>query len=226
MSAMKVGTDSILLSAWMNHPALVQRVLDIGSGTGILSLRAARCFPDAEILAVEIESGASEECRYNVDLNNDSERIEVINRDIRDYHTEERFQLILSNPPFFNGLVNDSKRRLARIEDGLPLEHLMRKVEELLAYDGLFQMILPFSRMKDALSIADSHHLFLQKCCYVSSRKGQEPIRVLMSMGRERKTMTEHSTLNIYEGGHYSSSYIDFTQEVYGKDVSGLELGD
>lgn len=224
MSAMKVGTDSILLSSWMHHSSTVEQVLDIGSGTGILSLQAAYRFPDASILAVEIEPDAYAECKLNVQLNEASEQITVIHEDILLLKSDRRFHLILVNPPFFEGSSDGSKRNLARLQDNLPLRSLMERAAELMTDDGLLQLIIPFSLSDKAISIGHEHDLFLQNGCYVSSREGEEPVRVLLSFGKQREGAQRPASLNIYDGHHYSKEYVELTRNVYGKDVSGSIL--
>lgn len=141
--AMKVGTDAVLLGAWcpiMN----ARRILDIGTGSGIIALMLAQR-TDAKIVGVELDKEAAIQAQENAQRSKFSSRVQVVHSDIVHYKPEEKFDLIVSNPPFFSSsLISPNKQRsLARHADTLPLESLAKTAHQLLEPDGLFCVILP-----------------------------------------------------------------------------------
>lgn len=140
---MKVGTDAVLLGAWcpiMN----ARRILDIGTGSGIIALMLAQR-TDAKIVGVELDKEAAVQAQENAQRSKFSSRVQVVHSNIVHYKPEEKFDLIVSNPPFFSSsLISPNKQRsLARHADTLPLESLAKTAYQLLEPDGLFCVILP-----------------------------------------------------------------------------------
>jgi tRNA1Val (adenine37-N6)-methyltransferase len=125
--AMKVGTDGVLLGAWAPGG---KRILDVGSGTGLISLMMAQRFPEAQVRGIDMDGEACEEAAENVAASPFADRVEIECCRLQDYHSEESFDAIVSNPPFFlNSLKNpDSKRTMARHTDSLPFRDLFRPI--------------------------------------------------------------------------------------------------
>lgn len=146
---MKVGTDGCLLGAWFDIEDS-KRILDIGAGTGLISIMAAqRC--NAKITGIEIDAAAAARAVENVKNSPWSERIEIINSDLRIFGTEELFDTIVSNPPYFaNSLkCNNTQRTLARHNDTLSPSLFFAKAKELLASNGKVSLILPTELLKE-----------------------------------------------------------------------------
>ena len=145
MCAMKVGTDSVLLGAWSYGG---RQVLDIGCGTGIISLMIAQRYPDADITAIDIVDDCCRQTRINADKTEWGGRIHTVCKSLQDYVAERagkvKFDAIVSNPPFFvDSMKNpDSFRTLARHTDSLPFSSLANGVNRLLTDDGTFSVIL------------------------------------------------------------------------------------
>ena len=126
--AMKIGTDGILLGAWTDIPTHIHNVLDVGAGTGLLSCMIAQRHNSAHIDAIEIDAGGYQQCRDNIKESPYSERIHVIKDDFRAHDFLHRYDLIVSNPPFYNGGVyDDSSRKRARSNDSLPLDSFLKQ---------------------------------------------------------------------------------------------------
>ena len=134
---MKVGTDGVLIGAWANGG---KRILDIGTGTGLIALMMAQRFDDAEIKAVDLDRDACCQARENVANSRFAGRVEVFETAIQQFHDAAGFDSIVSNPPFFqNSLKNpDTRRAAARHSDSLPFSVLFEKVAALLTSDGVF----------------------------------------------------------------------------------------
>ncbi|MBK7382122.1 MAG: methyltransferase [Flavobacteriales bacterium] len=142
--AMKVGTDGVTLGAWTEtHGA--KRILDIGTGTGLLALMMAQRVPEAQIDAVEIDEAAAEQASVNITASPWAERIRVHWMDARRLHTKEPYDLIICNPPYYMGEMAAPDPRLTVAKHGaeLTFDQLVDVVDKLLADRGRFAVIVP-----------------------------------------------------------------------------------
>jgi len=213
--AMKVGTDGVLLGAWVN-PLQNGRILDVGTGTGLIALILAQR-TDALIDAVEITAEGAEQASLNVANSPWSERISVIRADYNYYTSDQSYGLIISNPPFFrNSLKAPSKgRKLARHDDMLSWEHLIEKSAELLSPKGRFAVVLPYDKDGVFENLCWQEKLFLVRRCEVSTIEGQSPKRLLLEFSPERNE-TEHSILAIETPQHQrTTEYTAITSDFY-----------
>lgn len=213
--AMKVGTDGVLLGAWTDVSS-VRRVLDIGTGTGLISLMLAQRCP-ASIKAVDIVPEAVEQAKINVAASSWSDRIEVELHDICQYESEECFDVIVSNPPYFADSVRcpDSKRNTARHMDNLDFESLIKAVARLLAPEGTFSVIIPTDGMCLFVAIATRYGLHRIRETRVHTKPGAEPKRVLLAFKRfPTECVTDSLTIELSR--HiYSKEYIALTRDFY-----------
>ena len=186
--AMKVGTDGVLLGVLA--PVLVEnndslpKILDIGTGTGLVAIMLAqRTGGGAQISAVEIDSAAASQAQENADAT--KWNIEVYNASIQDFtkSTDEKFDLIVSNPPYFiNSLkAPDKSRNTARHTDELSFEDLVGSAEKLLAEKGRFTVIIPFSSENEFIRIADAKNLFAESLVRVVPKVGKEAKRSVIT---------------------------------------------
>ena len=192
--AMKINTDGVLLAVFAesDHP---KRILDIGTGTGVLALMLAQRFEKAKIEAVEIDEQASATARNNFQVSKFSERLNLNNIAIEHYQSDKKFDLIISNPPFF---VNDlksseEKKGIARHADEGFFGHLIEKVNQLLNTDGSFWVILPVKQAKDLVSMACNVGLHVSKKIELHSDESKPPFRWIICLTRNNsETKTEH----------------------------------
>jgi tRNA1Val (adenine37-N6)-methyltransferase len=159
--AMKISTDAVLLGTLVDSDA-PKRILDIGTGTGVITLMLAQRFPQAELTALELDPEAASQARENCELSPFSERLTVLQGRFQDFPVEERFDLLVSNPPFFPDHLptSDPKRQQALHTDSLSFEELLHKASQLLAPSGSFWVILPPRQMQDFIQYARFHGLF------------------------------------------------------------------
>lgn len=183
---MKVGTDGVLLGAWAPL-GNESRILDIGTGTGLIALMAAQRNPAAAITAVEIDRSSAEQAAENVAMSPWHDRIAVICTDIRTFSSSERFDTILCNPPFFRNSLQcpDPGRNTARHDGTLSFEELLRKASELLADDGEFCVIIPSDAVSGFTGLAASAGLQMHRRTDVTTRAGAQPKRTLLSFGKK-----------------------------------------
>ena len=183
---MKTGTDGVLLGAWAEGG---RRILDIGTGTGLIALMMAQRFPLARVTGIDIETEACLDAEENAAASPFSPRIQILHRSLQDFDPEyDRFDCIVSNPPFFhNSMKNpDNKRCLARQADALDFASLMKGVERLLDDDGTASFIIPTDSFNDFYAEVCFSGLFLLRRCDVRTLPGKLPKRTLLTVGRNQ----------------------------------------
>lgn len=141
--AMKVGTDGVLLGAWAPIRESDRRLLDIGTGTGLIALMLAQRAPACRVTGVDIDDVA--QARENGDASPWSDRLCFVQTPVQHFFPSERFDLIVSNPPFYVDSLTcpDAGRTAARHTVHLPYGELIDSVDRLLAPGGRFAVVLP-----------------------------------------------------------------------------------
>ncbi|WP_323063934.1 tRNA1(Val) (adenine(37)-N6)-methyltransferase [Aeromonas jandaei] len=214
--AMKVGTDGILLGAWAPVEQ-ARRVLDIGSGSGLIALMLAqRSRSDCHIDGVELDSDAVIQARENVAASPWSDRVTITESAVQEYQADP-YDLIVSNPPYFvaGQSFSDPARAMARHTGALDSHALLAACDRLLAPNGEVALVLPTAMADEILCISADYDL--HGICYtaVITREGKEANRVLLRLGRglnrcERGDIVIHSA-----DGAYSDRYIQLTSPFY-----------
>lgn len=190
--AMKVGTDGTLLGAWARTSCQgdseKSRILDIGTGTGLIALMMAQRYPNAVIKAIDIDENAVCQARENVSVSPFSTRIEVIQADIALFESDESFDAIVCNPPYFTAANSmespDFQRRIARQTHSLDFKMLVNSVKRLLAPKGLFSVVIPtdgYGLMANEAMLAD---LYVSRLCRVRTTPRKVPKRVLIEFSK------------------------------------------
>jgi tRNA1Val (adenine37-N6)-methyltransferase len=213
--AMKIGIDGVLLGAW--SPIVKSKhILDIGTGTGLLALMMAQR-SDAAIDAVEIDNAAFLQAQDNIQNSSFHDRIQCYHSSIQEFKTQKSYDLIISNPPYFEAsLKSDNKaRNSARHNDGLNLSELFSKASQLLSPQGHLAIILPYSSLGKIKIRTKEQKLHLAHITEVKGREHKSPNRVLVYLQRD-EIETSVDTLTIYssEGG-YTKAFQNLTQDYY-----------
>lgn len=212
---MKVGTDGVLLGAWAPECIAGGRILDIGTGTGVMAIMAAQRNPSARIVGVEIDDMSALQARENAEASPWADRVEIVNADIRSYEAAAPFDLVISNPPYFVDSLKspDSGRTTARHTVSLDFGELMSAVERLLAPDGRFAVIVP---AEAASRVVASGRFVLRRRCDVRSKPSAGPIRTMMEFAAGYCGAPEFSELTIGDGkGGYTAEYVALTRDFY-----------
>jgi len=159
--AMKISTDAVLLGSLVQSDGPKQ-ILDIGTGTGVVALMLAQRFPGASITALELDPEAASQANENCEQSPFSKRLTVLQGRFQDFAVEERFDLLVSNPPFFPDHLpaSDPKRQQALHTDSLSFEELLHKASQVLTPYGSFWVILPPRQMQDFIQYATGNGLF------------------------------------------------------------------
>lgn len=215
--AMKVGTDGVLLGAWAKADSPPTRILDIGSGTGLIALMMAQKFPNAQIDAVEIVAEAHTQCAQNFLLSPWKNRLTAWQADVRNFLPKDAYQLILSNPPFYTETSFSSRqdRQIARSTDALSYEDLLYSVSRMLSKEGSFQAIIPFKETRYFLEIAAASGLFPQCLTQVRGRADKPVKRSLIALGFTQKPFLRDEVIIEISRHHYTAEYIRLTQDFY-----------
>lgn len=213
-SAMKVGTDGVLLGSWVNC-LNAKKILDIGTGTGLISLMIAQRNNECNITAVEIDKETSEEANININNSKWRDRISIINISINNFITSDKFDFIVSNPPYFPANFSKNKRAIARHTNLLSFQDLIRTTVKLLSSKGIFAVILPKIAEAIFCKTANANKLFLIRICQVKGQKNSDIKRVLLEFSFEKSSLDSDS-LVIEESRHiYTNKYIDLCQDFY-----------
>lgn len=214
--AMKVGTDGVLLGAWAPVEK-AKRILDIGTGTGLIALQLAQRNPSAMITAIEIDPAAAEQAQENVSRSPWADRIEIIRNDFRLYSPEGKFDLIISNPPYFVDSLKcpDEQRSKARHTGGLNYDLLLRHSAHLLWEQGAVSVIIPSEAEKTVIDTAWKYKLFASHCLRVFTKPGKPCRRVLLTFVFQEQECTEESICIETERHKYTSEYIALTRDFY-----------
>lgn len=214
---MKVGTDAILLGRWTEvKPTDV--VLDIGTGCGLLSLMLSQKGV-AHVDAVDIDKASIEEATVNFEASQWHEHLKTFCVDIVDFQTDKKYDLIVSNPPFFNRFSKcDSERKSrARHNDaGLSYATICQEVCRLLQPDGRFSVVLPFDVMQEFLKTAEGLALYLHKRMTIIPIEGKEPNRVNLELSFEKCNNVFEETFIIRDADkRFTAQYNEFLKDYY-----------
>lgn len=217
-SAMKVGTDGVLLGSWVDVAGCA-RILDVGTGTGLIALMMAQRAAFAKITAVEIEKNAALEASQNIALSPWAERVEVRNVSFQKFVEAAggEFDLIVSNPPFFkhSQKARSEQRTMARHNDLLPFPDLLNGIAELLTETGRCAFVLPFDSGDYFCNMAALNDLHLLRKTEIIPNSRKPANRVLLEFGRE-KSVLQINCLTIYDdNGVWSSAYEELTRNFY-----------
>ena len=222
--AMKIGTDGVLLGAWtplINNPF---NVLDIGAGTGILSLMLAQRSNAAPnnvgiIDAIEIDEDAYEQCVENFEASPWGDKLFCFHAGLDEFvdEPEDEYDLIISNPPFYTDdyKSDNSSRDLARFEDALPFEELIEAAALLLSDNGIFSVIIPYKEEDRFIAMCKELDLFPLKITRVKGTPTSEIKRSLLAFCRMEQTPLIDELVIEISRHNYTPEYIELTKEFY-----------
>ena len=203
---MKVGTDGCLLGGWFSCTGS-KRILDIGCGTGLISIMAAQR-SSAHVTGVEIDGTAASQARKNADNSPWGDRIEIVNSDFLDYETGEKYDAIVSNPPYFvNSMKCDNEARtMARHSDTLDCRMFFKKSRELLADGGSVSIVIPCDILDEWKAAAMEQALCPTRVTFIKTTPRKAPKRMLVEFRAESSSLTLENTLILETSpGEYSS---------------------
>lgn len=218
-SAMKVGVDGVLLGAWGDSSG-ANRILDIGTGTGLIALMMAQKNLKAEIDAVEIDPDAFQEAKQNGKQSLWSNRIHLECYSFQEFaeRTDSKYDLIISNPPFFaNGVKAPNETRAqARHSDSLPLDILISGSAKLLSENGKIALVLPIECFHEMEQLAILNKLFISRLCRVKPNPQKPVFRILVELAKKETNLKEEQLMIEFEKHHdYTPQYRELTKDFY-----------
>ncbi len=218
MCALKVTTDACILGAWAPVMPGVARVLDIGAGTGLLPLMLAQREGNIAIDAVEIDEAAAPQARSNVAASEWAERINIITADACEYRSAEKYDMVISNPPFFNNslLSGQGSKDVARHTLSLSYSSLLQAITINLSESGYAAILLPLEESKtwEALAVKNGWYFFRK--LEVKHREASAIKRVVMLMSRKFIAACQCESLTIQDdAGNYTDTFTRLLQAYY-----------
>lgn len=215
--AMKVGTDGVLLGAWVN-PQNAERILDIGTGSGLIALMLAQK-SKAKIDAVEIEESAAEQAIENVENSSWSDRIIIHNTSFQDFKPQQKFDLIISNPPFFDSgpKAPQKDRATARHNQNLTITHLISFSKKILNKSGHIALILPVEMRRELVLSIAKNDLWIEKETRVIPVPGKSANRILFLLSENSDLIRRVDEIIVEENGRhqYSEEFKKITSDYY-----------
>jgi len=216
--AMKVTTDACLFGAWVagRLNGRSGSILDIGSGSGLLSLMLAQQVKGS-IKAVELVESAASQAEENIAASRWRDRIETVRSDIRDYKTDERFQYIISNPPFYENELSSPYhgRKMAHHGGGLLISDLLKCAERLLDNNGYLYLLFPFKRWPELEAILRRNGWYVSFVVNVRQSANHPNFRVMIEASRKPVNQREDTVITIREGEDYSPQFINLLKPYY-----------
>ncbi len=216
---MKVGTDGVLLGAWAQLHHQPDSILDIGAGTGLVSLMLAQRSKALLIDALELDENAFEQCVENFEASPWADRLFCYHASLQEFRAdnEDEYELIVSNPPFFrDGLPGASASRdRARQNTSLPYEQLIEGVKELLASKGVFCTIVPSWEVDRLRQLAAGASLLLQRITHIRGHEGARIKRCLMEFSTRRRQVISDELVIEQARHRYTVAYTQLTRDFY-----------
>jgi tRNA1Val (adenine37-N6)-methyltransferase len=215
--AMKVGTDGVLLGAWTNAE-LAKKVLDVGTGTGLLAMMLLQRYPLLALDAIEIDELACEQAIENVQNSPWKDKIRVFQTSYQNFASSEKYDLIVSNPPYFtDSLKNpDDKRALARHNDSLSLYELFSKSKEILTSQGKLSIIYPSKEAYEWILEAKKMGFHCTRLTKVIPKVGANEKRLLIEFSMQEDVCKEDELIiETYNRHEYSEQFIELTKDFY-----------
>lgn len=212
---MKVGTDAVLLGSWTGASS-PNRILDVGTGCGLIALMMAQRYTTAHIDAIDIDEPSIVESSLNFSVSPWGERLHAKLSSLQEWQSKP-YDLIVSNPPYFSRgyTISKKNRALARSQESLSFESLLTHTTRLLHPAGKFALVLPASSLAEFFLKLEQSQLNCQKKTEVLSFEGKSAALVLLELGFEPRLMQEDQLCIRTEEGNYHSDYLSLTRDFY-----------
>ncbi|MCS3530690.1 tRNA1(Val) (adenine(37)-N6)-methyltransferase [Chryseobacterium sp. JUb7] len=209
----RVGTDGVLLGALacIDH---AEKVLEIGTGTGLISLMLAQRNVHAEFLGIDINEEAANLTKINFENSPFKLRLKNVFQDFKNFKTEDKFDLIVSNPPYFEESGSE-KDKIARQTVELNFQQLISKSAILLSEKGVFSVIIPVEADDVFVEIAEKNRLFLSKRIFIKGIENSKIKRLILEFSSMVKELEEREFIIEKSPRQYSDQYLELTKEFH-----------
>jgi len=209
----RVGTDGVLLGALANIDNK-SKVLEVGTGTGLISLMLAQRNPKAEFLGLDINEEAVSLTKSNFENSIFNSRLKNSLQDFKSFETEEKFDLIVSNPPYFEESGSE-KDKIARQTVELNFQQLISKSSQLLSEQGIFSVIIPAEVGSDFIEIAKENQLFLTRRITIKGIENSKVKRLILQFSLIENQLEESEFIIEKSPRQYSDQYLELTKEFH-----------
>lgn len=213
---MKVGTDAVLIGAWLDA-SNAKNILDIGTGTGLIALMLAQK-SSANITSIDILDSACKNASENINNSKWKERIKIIHKSLQEYKPDFKFDLIVSNPPFYTADTHspDENRAVARHIIKMQPEDIVEFCKKYLSENGNCAVIYPVNIAEYFVEIALQNGFYINSILNIKSNCKSEIIRKIIQFGKFKDVLSENTISIEKETRHdYTSEYIEITKEFY-----------
>ena len=221
---MKVTTDACLFGAWVvqeveSEKLKIENVLDIGAGTGLLSLMLTQKNPEMKIDAIEIDKDAAEQAKNNVASSPWREQINIVQDDVKGFSFEKEFDLIISNPPFYENEIRSATgaKNVAHHSENLTVKELLKIIKNNLSKTGSFFLLLPYKRNEEVKKLFKDHELNISKILFVRQSVNHDYFRIFIkgSLSTWEKE-TEFDELSIWDDKQqYTAEFVNLLKDYY-----------
>jgi tRNA1Val (adenine37-N6)-methyltransferase len=217
---MKIGTDAMILGSLLEIKN-ARTGLDIGTGTGVLALMMAQKNGAITIDALDNDEGSIQDCKKNFESSKWSGRLNAIHADFLEFESLSKYDIIVSNPPYYQSRLksDDSRNASAKHEDSLPMRPLFENATKYLSSSGTIWLILPSSDINLWEKEWSSFNLNLIRRFSYSGKDGESPIREIVCLSFVKEELFETSFSVRNQSGDYTTDYIALTQEFHGKSL-------
>lgn len=213
----RVGTDGVLLGALADISGK-KKFLEVGTGTGLISLMLAQRNPHCQITAIDINEKAVLLAKENFENSPFSDRLSVMQSDFKNFNDDESYDLIVSNPPYFDE-NSSAKDAVARQKIKLDFNDLIKKSSELIIDEGTFCVIIPFESGPEFISESRQQQFQLIRKVNIAGIIGSKPKRLILEFSKTEKILIEENFTVEKSPRQYSEQYIELTRDfhVFGK---------
>ncbi|MCS4303846.1 tRNA1(Val) (adenine(37)-N6)-methyltransferase [Chryseobacterium sp. BIGb0232] len=217
----RVGTDGVLLGALANIESAF-RVLEVGTGTGLISLMLAQRNLHADFLGLDINADAVALTKLNFENAPFSARLKNLYQDFKTFETEEKYDLIVSNPPYFEESGSD-KDKIARQTVELNFKQLIAQSAGFLSEDGFLSVIIPVEGGEVFVSMAEDCNLFLNRKVNIKGIENAKTKRLVLEFSPTEKKLLESEFIIEKSPRIYSDQYLELTKEfhIFKKEARG-----
>lgn len=219
-AAMKVGTDGVLLGAWASVPQAGSRILDVGTGTGLITLMIAQRARDVRVDALEIDSSSAAQAKENFQNSPWKKRLNCLHSSFHDYVSQcnLKYDLIICNPPYFTGSkkTESKSKNLARHDDSLSLGDLFKGSVSLMKETALLSLILPVDKEAEVLELIKKHQLHCNRFTRVKPTPQKPAKRILLELSHlPGKCHEDDLSIEMGKRHIYSDQFKSLTENFY-----------
>ena len=219
---MKVCTDACIFGSWVAEKITTMQLpvvtcLDIGTGTGLLSLILAQKNPNTTIDAVEIEENAYQQAKENFSNSQWNKRLKIFHSDVKNFVSPQKYDLIICNPPFYENelLSKEKNKNIAKHNEALTLKNLITIIKTHMNAAGYFAVLLPYYRIKYFEDLAEESNFFLKHKLLIRQTPKHDFFRGILFFSKVRSSFTINELTIKNKEGNYTNDFVSLLKDYY-----------